>query len=251
MAALAEGPYGATVTHIRLEVGGDQVDAVHARPASTPLAGVVVCPDIGGLRPLFADICRRMATHGLAVCAVEPFARIAPEERTRMELSDRMARVRDLYDDVQLNDLAVAADHLEAADGVPRPAVLGFCMGGYYTLKAAATGRFSAAVAFYGMLRTPEHWAGPGHRSPLETAGEVCPTLAIFGSDDPWVPPDDVEALRAIWHGGGTCGACKIVVYRGADHGFVHDPDRPAHRADDAADAWRRALAFVFDHAGG
>jgi hypothetical protein len=25
----------------------------------------------------------------------------------------------------------------------------------------------------------------------------------------------------------------------------VHDADRPAHRADDAADAWRRAVAFV------
>ena len=33
--------------------------------------------------------------------------------------------------------------------------------------------------------------------------------------------------------------------YEGADHGFVHDPSRPAHRADDAADAWSRVLAFL------
>ncbi|MEO2155099.1 MAG: dienelactone hydrolase family protein [Acidimicrobiales bacterium] len=33
--------------------------------------------------------------------------------------------------------------------------------------------------------------------------------------------------------------------YAGADHGFVHDPSRPAHRAEDAADAWRRVVAWL------
>ncbi|MGZ4690281.1 MAG: dienelactone hydrolase family protein, partial [Acidimicrobiia bacterium] len=36
---------------------------------------------------------------------------------------------------------------------------------------------------------------------------------------------------------------CEVVVYEGADHGFVHDAERPAHRAADAADAWTRVLA--------
>jgi dienelactone hydrolase len=31
----------------------------------------------------------------------------------------------------------------------------------------------------------------------------------------------------------------------GAEHGFVHDAERPAHRADDAARAWERALEWV------
>jgi len=35
------------------------------------------------------------------------------------------------------------------------------------------------------------------------------------------------------------------VRYEGADHGFVHDDTRPTHRAEDAADAWRRAIAFL------
>jgi len=37
----------------------------------------------------------------------------------------------------------------------------------------------------------------------------------------------------------------EVVVYPEADHGFVHDSDRPAHRADDSADAWSRVLAFL------
>jgi dienelactone hydrolase len=34
-------------------------------------------------------------------------------------------------------------------------------------------------------------------------------------------------------------------VYEGAEHGFVHAPERPTPRAADAADAWRRVLAFL------
>ena len=70
----------------------------------------------------------------------------------------------------------------------------------------------------------------------------MCPTLAIFGSADPWTPAADIEALRAAWSGRTDC---EIVVVEGADHGFVHDPDRPVHRADDAAACWDRAINWM------
>ena len=100
----------------------------------------------------------------------------------------------------------------------------------------------SAAVAFYGMVKVPEMWSGGGIREPLATIEEVCPTLAIFGEVDHFVPLDDVEELRAAW---ADRPDCEIVVYPGAEHGFVHVPERDAHRADDAADAWARTLEFL------
>jgi carboxymethylenebutenolidase len=36
-----------------------------------------------------------------------------------------------------------------------------------------------------------------------------------------------------------------VVRYADAEHGFVHDPSRPAHRADDAADAWSKVIEFL------
>jgi carboxymethylenebutenolidase len=120
--------------------------------------------------------------------------------------------------------------------------VIGFCMGGMQTMKAAATGRFTHAVPFYGMIRVPDAWRGQKLREPLATAADVCPTLAFFGSVDAWTPPDDIDALREAWN---DRDDCSIVVYEGADHGFVHAPERPAHRAEDAADAWARTLAFL------
>ena len=240
---LVEGKRAARVERITLEGhGGAAVEAVHARPDGEPTGGLVLHPDVMGIRPLFDDLCRRVATHGFAVCAPEPFARLPNDQRATLDAAGRLARVPDLRDDDQLGDLAAAGDYLRATDGAGTVSVVGFCMGGMYTLKAAATGAFDRAVPFYGMIRVPEAWRGPSLREPLETAADAVPTLAIFGDQDPWTPAADIEALGAVWAGRPDH---EIVVYPGADHGFVHDPDRPAHRPDDAADAWRRALAFL------
>jgi carboxymethylenebutenolidase len=241
---LPPGPHETRSEPITLHVEGAAVQAFHARPVSTPLAGLVLVPDLLGLRPLFEDICLRLASHGFAVCAVEPFSRNITEAGGPLDMDARRARMTDIYDEVVLEDLADAADHLAAADGVAGCAILGFCMGGAFTLKAAATGRFERAVPFYGLLRMPPGWAGPGRHDAIERAADACPTLAIFGDSDPYVPVADIDALRAVW---ADRADHKVVVYPGADHGFVHDPDRDAHRPTDAADAWRRALGFLLE----
>jgi len=242
MGQLREGRELDVSTEARvLALDAVDVPAFHARPDGMPRAGVVLHPDIGGMRPLFDEMARRLATHGLAVCVVEPFAGIPAEELPTIEA--RMARVAQLGDQQQLEMLSSAADLLVVEDGVSRVCVLGFCMGGYYALKAAASDRFDAAVAFYGMIRTPEAWSGPANTiEPLEVADQMCPTLAIFGSIDPFTPVADIEALRAAWAGRSDC---EIVVIEGADHAFVHDPDRPVHRPDDAAACWDRAISWM------
>ena len=117
--------------------------------------------------------------------------------------------------------------------------VTGFCMGGMLAFKAAASGRFDRAAAFYGMIRLPADWAGGALEQPIESlaAAERCPTLAIIGTADHFTPADDVLEAEAM--------GVDVVRYEGAEHGFVHDPSRPTHRADDAADAWRRVVEFL------
>jgi carboxymethylenebutenolidase len=103
-------------------------------------------------------------------------------------------------------------------------------------MKAATTGRFDRAAPFYGMIRVPDAWRGPGQRDALDALaaapGSAERVLAIVGTNDPYTPAADVRDLEVA---GGT-----VVRYEGAEHGFIHDASRPAHRADDAADAWRR-----------
>jgi len=246
MAELAEGPHATEVERVTLRgVDGVQVEAIHARPEGVPIGGIALHPDIMGIRPLFDDLCRRLATHGYAVCSPEPFARAPDDVRGAQEPASagaRMQYVPNLDDDLQVGDLERAAAYLMEQDGVGERFVLGFCMGGMQALKAAATGTFDRAVAFYGMIRLPESWRGPRLREPLEVAADVCPTLAIFGGMDDFTPSADIEALREAWR---DRPDCEIVIYPEAEHGFVHGPERPAHRAEDAADAWRRTLEFL------
>ena len=244
MSELAPGTHDVDVEHIMLKgPDGTAVDAIHARPDGMPVAGLVLHPDIMGLRPLFDDLCRRLATHGFAVCAPEPFARAPVEVRADAEPAARMGYVQQLDDELQIGDLEAAADYLVVHDDVREVAVMGFCMGGMQALKAAASGRFDKAVAFYGMIRVPDDWVGPHTRQPLD------------GDRRRLSDAGDHRRQRSVHPAGRRRGApggvgraapdCEIVVYPEAEHGFVHAPERPAHRADDAADAWRRVLAFL------
>jgi carboxymethylenebutenolidase len=204
-----------------------------ARPDGAPSLGLVIAPDIMGLRPLFDDLAARLAReHGWAVAAVEPFP-----GRETLPLEQRMDAVGTLRDADAVADLVAAADLLD----VEPVGVLGFCMGGMWTMKAAATLRFHRAVPFYGMVRNPERWRSPTNGDALDalraTPGAAERVLAIVGTADPYTPADEVAELEAA--------GATVVRYDGAEHGFVHDPDRPAHRADDAADAWRRAVAWL------
>ena len=193
--------------------------------------GLVLIPDIMGLRPLFDEhVARIAAEQGWTVCAPQVFV-----GREHLAIDERLASVGELVDDQVLADVLAAADATECETVV----VTGFCMGGMYAIKAAATGRFHRATAFYGMIRLPDHWKGPGQGEPLEhlAAGEPCPLLAVIGTADPFTPAADVDALEAA--------GAVIASYEGADHGFVHDPERPSHRPDDAADAWGRVIEFL------
>ncbi len=210
--------------------------AEQATPPGDPTRGVVLIPDIGGLRPLFDDLCARLAAeHGWVVVAPEPWP-----GWEHLALDDRLEQVGSIDDGAILADCRAAAD----VTGVEPVAVLGFCMGGMFALKAAGTGRFDRAVSFYGMIRVPDQWRSAGQGEPLDllTRGgdePVSPVLALCGTADPWLPVADVDALEAT--------GATVVRYEGADHGFVHDPERPAHcRAEaDAADAWGRVYYLL------
>ena len=202
-----------------------------AQPQGAAKAGLVVFPDIFGLRPLFDDLCARLAAERqLAVCAIEPFP-----GQALASIDERFAAVPQLVDGKIFDDLEAAA----TATGAERVGLIGFCLGGMYTLKAASIRRFNRCVAFYGMIRLPPAWRGEGQSEPLQyvTRTGATPTLAICGGKDPYTPPEDIDALRAA--------GVAVHVYAEAEHGFVHDAERPAHRPADAADAWQRAYAFL------
>ena len=142
-----------------------------ARPSSgaEPTRGVVLIPDIGGLRPLFYDLVQRLADENTwAVCTFDLWP-----GREELALADKLASGGTLGDVQVLGDAASAAD----ATGCAEVAVTGFCIGGMFTLKAAGTGRFVRAAAFYGMGRVPDDWRSDTMGEPLDFLArpERCP----------------------------------------------------------------------------
>lgn len=194
--------------------------------------GLVLVPDIMGLRPLFDEMAARLAEEWQ--CRV-----VAPElypSEEHLDLEGRFAAASSLTDERVLGDMTAAAERTGAAT----VAAIGFCMGGMYVNKAVSTGRFNRLVSFYGMIHVPEGWRGPGQGEPLEllSKGDASSLLAIVGTADPYTPAAGIAELRE--------SGAQVVEYSEAEHGFVHDPARPSHRPVDAADAWQQAARWLW-----
>jgi|SRR5581483_3558178 len=215
----------------RIELStGTAAEIVHPQ-TGTPKAGIVLIPDIMGLRPLFEEHCARISKEWkVSVCAPEPFP-----GGDKWSLEQRMKKLKTYDDETKVGDILAAAQRT----GCDNVHVIGFCMGGMYALKAAAEERFTKAVSFYGMIKVPKQWKSKKQGEPLDLLADrgASHVMEIMGDSDEWVSTDDGKELEAL--------GATVVVYKGAGHGFVHDPERPTHRDKDAADAWKRARKFL------
>ena len=224
-----------------------------AAPESGPCPGVVLIHDVWGLTDHARDLAQRLAAEEFAVLALDLYRRL---EEVKIENPGEWMRA--LSDPQVLGDVQAGADFLAAhpitqGRGV---GVIGFCMGGMYALLAGATCRgLRASVPFYGLL---SHRHGILHdeggldpalkpHEPLEVAGDLqCPTLAFYGDEDQFVPLSDIERLKGKFE---QCSrSAEVVVYPGAGHAFMNDTRPDAYRAEEAADAWQRMVAFLTEH---
>ena len=202
------------------------------KTVTSPTMGLVIAPDIFGLRKLFDDLVSRLAKDwNMAVCAVDPF----PGHTLGAEIEPRFAAVPTLSDQTHLRDLLQAADAL----GTPRVGLMGFCMGGMYCFNSAGAERFQKIVSFYGMIKLPEGWRSTTHAEPLDYlhSGHADRVLAIIGGKDPYTPAADVAELKNV--------GVRTEIYPDAEHGFAHDASRPAHRAQDAMSAFTHAQNWL------
>ncbi|HEX4088434.1 MAG TPA: dienelactone hydrolase family protein [Trebonia sp.] len=190
---------------------------------------LVLSASLRGFTGMYTELCLRLAQrHRWRIAAPEQFPGLQHlDEKARTEQVARFA------DEAKLDELEAAADLL----GPGPVALAGFCLGGMYALKASGRPRFSALVAFYGMIRLPEHWRAPGQAEPLDCLARPERVLAIAGEHDPLIASSDIADLR----GAGV----RTLTFPGAGHAFAHDPSLPSYRAADASAAWQAAAAHL------
>ena len=185
---------------------------------------LVVVMEGNGMSQQLLRVCQRFAAEGYAVQAPDLFHRFGGSDADRAAAEGWYTKLR--HED-GLADIAAAIAALRER-GASSVGITGFCMGGLYSYLAATRGLdVQAAVPFYGRLADV-------------LAEPSCPMLAFFGGSDPYIPPADIATVQAR-HGD------DVVVYDGADHGFMRDGS-PSFHPTAAADAWRRTLTFFADH---
>ena len=108
-----------------------------------------------------------------------------------------------------------------------RVAVIGYCWGGSLAYLAACDLPVACAVSYYGGQIAKDHLG----KSPKR------PVMYHFGARDPYIPPSDIEKIRAADPNG------TFHVYP-ADHGFNCD-ERASYDAASAQLARERTLQFL------
>lgn len=226
-----------------IEVDGQPMNVcVDAPPGGGARPGVVVMIHGPGLDRFIEAQVEDLARHGYVAAAPDVFHR-QPDDG-----SETMARVGRLRDREIVADGEAAAAHLKGlADvRVGALAVLGFCMGGRntYLLAGARPQRWKAAGVFYGGNIMKAWGEGP---APFELTEHIaCPVIGLFGNDDPNPSPDDVERIDAELTRHGK--PHEFHAYYGAGHAFLNFTNPQRYRAEQAADAWQKMLAFLDKH---
>ncbi|AXJ95651.1 MULTISPECIES: dienelactone hydrolase family protein [unclassified Sphingomonas] len=225
-----------------------QCDAYFTAPASGRHPGVLIWPDIMGLRPAFRQMADRLAQSGYAVLAVNQFYRStkAPflkdgESFDQPAVRDRIMPWREkLTPAATTSDARAFIAFLDKQPSVDtkRPlGAAGYCMGGPFVLRTAATDpvRVHAGASFHGAALVTNDADSPHLLAP-KLRGRYL--IAIAENDD-GRSPGDKDVLRTAFAAAKV--PAEIAVYPGAMHGWCVIDSR-VYNAPQAERAWGRML---------
>jgi carboxymethylenebutenolidase len=238
-----------TETDVKIKTPDGTCDAYFVHPATGSAAGVLIWPDILGLRPAFRDMGKKLAESGYSVLVVNPFYRSkpAPVIPDGAKFSDPAVRnvvmpmSQALNPTTQVTDAKAFVSWLDqqaSVDKKKKIGTMGFCMSGPFTIRTAATmpDRVGAAASFHGGGLTTKNPDSPHLLIPQTKASFL---FAIADNDDKR-DPESKTILRQ------TADAAKkdaeIEVYPAA-HGWV-PTDMEPHDPIQAEKAWARLLVL-------
>ena len=254
--ALPRAANAMTVTErdVRITTPDGEADCYFVHPATGTHPGVIVWPDILGLRPAFRLMGRRLAESGYAVLVVNPYYRSArsPVVQPGASFQDEATRntvlpmARSLTSETNVTDAEAFVAWLDAQNAVDTARAIGttgYCMGGPMTMRTAAAvpERIGAGASFHGGGLATEADDSPHLLIPEMQASFL---FAIAENDDER-QPEVKDVLRESFDAAGL--DAEIEVYEGAMHGWCALDSRVYNEAQ-AERAWSRLLV-LFDNA--
>ena len=247
-AAIAAGP-ALVERDVSITTPDGTADAVLIHPAKGKHPGVIMWPDIAGLREAYRVMARRMAGEGYTVLLVNhyyrggkaPFLATMSEWRTpagQEKLKPLIAGITPAGTTSDAKAFVAFLDQQAATDTKRKIGTQGYCMGGPYTVRTAAAvpARVGVACSFHGGGLVGD---APDSPNKLIAATKASFLFAIAQNDDARSPADK-DALKAAAAAAGR--PAEVEVYH-ADHGWC-TIDAPSYNKDEAERAWGRMLAL-------
>ena len=219
---------GANVT---FKANGGTTNGYLALPPSGKGPGVIVIQEWWGLNDQVKGVADMFAREGFVALAPDFYhgkgAKIGePDAAQKLMMEFFQA-------DTAAKDAKGAAEYLTSHSAVTSKKVgtIGFCMGGFLAILVASVApeKVAAVVDCYGV----------GQRLPDLRPMRGTPILGIFGGKD----HAGYAGLEKAAKDAGV--PFTKYLYPEADHAFLNEQRKDAHRPDDAKDAWSRILPFL------
>ena len=236
---------------VEIKTSDGMADAYFVHPTVGRHPGVLIWPDIFGLRPTFKTMATRLAESGYAVLVVNPFYRTkrAPTAPDHPDFNDPatrqalLAQAGSLTPKTAQTDAAAFVPYLDSQPSVDtkrKMGTSGYCMGGPFVFRTAAAfpDRIGAGATFHGGGLVTDQTDSPHRLMPKMKAGCL---IAIAENDDQ-KDPKDKEVLRDSFAAAHL--SAEIEVYASTMHGWC-PPDSRVYQHDQAEKAWSRLLVLL------
>jgi carboxymethylenebutenolidase len=221
-------------------------DAYFVHPSTGTAPGVLVWPDIFGLRPAVRQMGKRLAETGYSVLVVNPFYRVkkAPtaDNGAATPIQQLMPLAQALNETTHMTDAKAFIGWLDQQSSVARNRKMGtqgYCMGGPIAFRtgAAMADRVGAVASFHGGGLVTTNPNSPH----LQAAKTKVQFLVAIAANDDQRAPSDKTVLKETFEKANL--PAEIEVYTGAAHGWC-PPDSGVYNEPQAEKAWSRLLAL-------
>lgn len=234
-----------TDAEVTIKTPDGTCDAYFVHPASGTAPGVLIWPDIFGLRPAFRQMGKRLAESGYSVLVVNQFYRTkkAPVAQTGVtQISELRPLAQALNETTHMTDAKTFIAWLDEQKPVAKNKKIGtqgYCMGGPMAFRTAAAmpNRVGAVASFHGGGLVTDQPNSP-HLQASQTKAQF---LVAIASNDDARAPKDKDVLKETFEKAKR--PAEIEVYENAAHGWC-PPDSQVYNEPQAEKAWSRLIAL-------
>ncbi len=235
-----------TESDVNVTTPDGTADCYFVHPATGTAPGVLMWPDIFGLRPAFRQMAKRLAESGYAVLVVNPFYRVkkAPTAETgsATPIQQLIPLAQSLNAQTQMTDAKAFIAWLDAQPSVAKNRKVGtqgYCMGGPIAFRTAAAvpDRVGAVASFHGGGLVTDKPDSPH----LQAAKSNAQFLVAIAANDDARSPNDKVVLKETFAKANL--VAEIEVYVDAAHGWC-PPDSKVYNEQQAEKAWSRLLVL-------